>query len=82
MGKMFTITDVDTFASFKVKCDPESVIGLLERFVGFHMNKKYWNTVMIDGSVSDEKALEWIDHSYDLVVQKLPKLLKEELNLL
>lgn len=86
MGKMFTITDVDSFASFNVKCDPELAIELRERFVGvlpgFHMNKKHWNTIMMDGSVPDDKALEWIDHSYDLVLQKLPKLLKEELNLL
>ena len=86
MGKMFTITNVDIFASFNVKCDPELAIELRERYVGvspgFHMNKKHWNTIMMDGSISDDLAKEWLDHSYDLVVSKLPKLLKEELNTL
>ena len=36
----------------------------------YHMNKKHWNTVTIDGSVADEKIFSWIDHSYDLVVVK------------
>jgi predicted DNA-binding protein (MmcQ/YjbR family) len=84
MGKMFTITDVDKFESFNVKCDPELAIELREMYVGvlpgYHMSKKHWNTIMMDGSVPDDKAFEWIDHSYNLVVQKLPKLLKEELN--
>jgi len=84
MGKMFTITDVDSFASFNVKCDPELAIELRERYSevtpGYHMNKKHWNTIKMDGSIPDDLAQEWISHSYNLVVDKLPKLLKEEFN--
>ena len=70
-GKMFALTDVETFESINLKCDPEKAIELREKYEavvpGYHMNKKHWNTVMIDGSVSDKVLKEWIDHSYDLV---------------
>ena len=84
MGKMFALTNADNFVSFNVKCDPEIAEQLREEYSGvlpgYHMNKKHWNTIMMDGSIPDDRALEWIDHSYDLVIQKLPKVLKEELN--
>ncbi len=84
MGKMFTITNIDNFVSFNVKCDPELAMELREEYSGvlpgYHMSKKHWNTIMMDGSIPDNKSLEWIDHSYDLVVSKLSKKLKEELN--
>lgn len=84
MGKMFTITNVDNFISFNVKCDPEFAIELREEYSsvlpGYHMNKKHWNTVLMDGTIPDCKTNEWLDHSYDLVVSKLSKTLKEELN--
>ncbi len=86
MGKMFALTDVDGFVSFNVKCDPELAIELREEYSGvlpgYHMSKKHWNTIVMDGSIPDDKALEWIDDSYQLVIQKLSKTLKEELNLL
>jgi predicted DNA-binding protein (MmcQ/YjbR family) len=37
---------------------------------GYHMNKKHWNTILIDGSVPDKELFSWIDHSYDLVLKK------------
>ncbi|MGB5321310.1 MmcQ/YjbR family DNA-binding protein, partial [Lutimonas sp.] len=46
---------------------------------GFHMNKKHWNTVKPDGSLSNELFKELIDHSYDLVVKGLPKKLRDQL---
>lgn len=56
---------------FNVKCDPEKAIELRERHAcvlpGYHMNKKHWNTIVVDGSVSRAELLAWIDHSYDLV---------------
>lgn len=83
-GKMFSITNVDNFVSFNVKCDPEIAIELRESYAavlpGYHMNKKHWNTVLVDGTVPDSTLIRWIDHSYDLVVDKLPKKLKAELN--
>ncbi len=73
-GKIFAITDVETFESINLKCDPEKAIELREQYdavqPGYHMNKKHWNTVMVDGSVSDKLLREWIDHSYELVANK------------
>lgn len=84
MGKIFVLTDVDLFISINLKCDPEWAIELREKYSailpGYHMNKKHWNTVTIDGSLSDALIRELIDHSYDLVVEKLPKGVKLELD--
>lgn len=86
MGKMFALTDVDLFASINLKCNPERSQELRDQHTainpGFHMNKLHWNTIEIDGSLSDVFLKELIDHSYDLVVAKLPRALKAELALL
>ena len=83
MGKMFAAADLDLFESINLKCDPELAVELRERFPavlpGFHMNKKHWNTVLVDGSLSDRLIREWIDQSYDLVVEGLPLRLKAAL---
>ena len=83
MGKMFALTDVDEFVSINLKCDPEEAALLREQYEGvqpgYHMDKKHWNTVSTDGSVGDHLLKKWIDDSYDLVVAKLPKKLREEL---
>jgi predicted DNA-binding protein (MmcQ/YjbR family) len=82
MGKMFALADVDLFESVNLKCDPERSAELREQFPGivpgFHMNKNHWNTVSMDGSVPDKLVLELIDHSYELVVSKLPRSIKLE----
>jgi len=85
MGKMFALTglDRDEF-SVNLKCEPDWAIELRENYEnvqpGFHMNKKHWNTVVLEDSFMDEDLiLKMIDHSYDLVVKGLPKKLKEEL---
>ncbi|GHN02796.1 hypothetical protein WSM22_42850 [Cytophagales bacterium WSM2-2] len=73
-GKIFAITDVETFASVNLKCDPEKAVQLREEHdavqPGYHMNKKHWNTVVNDRSVPDKLLKEWIDHSYELVKGK------------
>ena len=74
-GKIFLLTGLDSEAlSFNVKCDPDKAIELREEFPcvlpGYHMNKKHWNTIMVDGSVTTKQLKEWIDHSYDLVAKK------------
>lgn len=82
-GKMFCLTNIDHFESINLKCDPELAIEWREKYEavqpGYHMNKKHWNTVIIDGSVPDKRILEWVDHSYALVVDSLPKKTKAEL---
>lgn len=80
-GKMFLLTGLDSDPlSFNVKCDPDLAVELRERYdavqPGYHMNKKHWNTVTVDGSVSGKLLREWIDHSYDLVVDSLPAKVK------
>jgi predicted DNA-binding protein (MmcQ/YjbR family) len=71
-GKIFLITGLDEEQlSFNVKCDPGLAIELREQYScvlpGYHMNKKHWNTIVVDGSVSSKQLKGWIDHSYDLV---------------
>lgn len=82
-GKMFALTGLNEDLSINLKCDPELAIDLRERYPavqpGYHMNKTHWNTVYINGSVSDKLVCEWIDHSYDEVVSKLPKKMREAL---
>ncbi|HOT88350.1 MAG TPA: MmcQ/YjbR family DNA-binding protein [Bacteroidales bacterium] len=73
-GKMFALTDLMESFSINIKCDPDKAIELREHYScvlpGYHMNKKHWNTIIIDGSIPDKLLKEWIDHSYDLVVHK------------
>lgn len=86
MGKVFLLTSLDDpdGLRFNVKCDPTLAEELREEYAcvlpGYHMNKKHWNTIVVDGSVSSKKLKEWIDHSYDLVVKSLPKKLRDELS--
>lgn len=81
MGKMFALTDVDLFAGVNLKCDPEEAEQLRESYPaiqpGYHMNKKHWNTVDMDGSLDDKFIRGLIDQSYDLVVKGLTKTQKE-----
>lgn len=83
MGKMFALTDIGSFASVNLKCDPEKAVELREQHAavipGYHMNKKHWNTVLMDGTVPDRLVKEWIDDSYRLVVASLPKKTQKEL---
>ena len=77
MGKMFALTNIDEFKSINMKCDPERAVSLRESHdaitAGYHMSKKHWNTVAIDGRLPDQLIFELIDHSYELVVNTLTK---------
>lgn len=83
MGKMFALTNIENFESINLKCDPEKAVELRAQFVGvlpgYHMNKKHWNTVLIDSDVNDKLMIKLIDASYDLVVKSLTKKLQSEL---
>ncbi|WP_068475592.1 MmcQ/YjbR family DNA-binding protein [Saccharicrinis aurantiacus] len=83
MGKMFALTSLDKDLSINLKCDPEKAIELREEYEaiipGYHMNKKHWNTVQIDGRLKVDLIKELIDHSYNLVVSKLTKAQKTQL---
>ncbi len=73
-GKIFALVNLDGDLSINLKCDPILAIELRERYSsvtsGYHMNKKHWNTVLLDGSIPDKDVLIWIDHSYDLIIKK------------
>lgn len=80
-GKMFALLDVELFESVNLKCEPEMAEELRERYdavlPGYHMNKKHWNTVLVNGSITDKLLLQWTKLSYDLVVASLPKKIRE-----
>ena len=78
MDKMFALVAVDAIPPrVSLKCDPEQAMVLRERYEavqpGYHMNKKHWNTVALDGSIPTQEITDMIDVSYTLVVQKLKK---------
>ncbi len=77
-NKIFLLTNVNAVPlTVNLKCDPERAVELRERYddvkPGYHMHKKYWNTVDLSGSLPDRLVYEMIDHSYEEVVKKLPK---------
>lgn len=77
-GKMFALTVPEEFpARINLKCDPERSIILRDGYdsilPGYHMNKRHWNTLVLDGSLPSKLVGELIDHSYDLVAASLPK---------
>lgn len=81
--KMFALADLnDNPPCVNLKCEPSQAIELREKYPcvtpGYHMNKKHWNTVILDDSVSDSLVCRWIDDSYKLVVDSLPKRKKTE----
>ena len=80
---MFALTNIETFESINLKCDPVRALELRATYEeiqpGYHMNKKHWNTVSMTGSLDDDFIIELIKHSYDLVVAKLPKKDREKL---
>lgn len=83
MGKMFALTNLNGDLSVSLKCNPELALELREKFPcvipGYHLSKIHWNTVILDGSVSDNLVKEWIDHSYWAVVSKLTKLQRTQI---
>jgi predicted DNA-binding protein (MmcQ/YjbR family) len=71
-GKIFLLLPLDKHPiTFNVKCDPALAIELREKYPavqpGYHMNKKHWNTVTLDGSLTRQMLQVFIDNSYDLV---------------
>ncbi len=76
-GKMFALASLDEIpATANLKCDPDLALELRDRYEqvrpGYHMNKKHWNTVEFDNGIPDAELHKMIDHSYELVVKRLP----------
>jgi len=84
-GKIFILINLDGDPSMNLKCDPGWAIDLREAnpaiTPGFHMNKKHWNTIALDGSLSKKLIHEMIDLSYELVLKSLPAKLQAEIGL-
>lgn len=76
--KMFLLLPLATEKlQFNVKCDPDEAIELREKYncilPGYHMNKKHWNTIIADGTLTAKKLLQFIHISYSLVIGKKTK---------
>ena len=84
-GKMFALSALDRPPPLQIsaKCDPDLVPELRASYPaigpGYHLNKRHWNTITLDGSLSREFVHDLIEDSYDLVVSALPKRTQEEL---
>jgi predicted DNA-binding protein (MmcQ/YjbR family) len=77
-GKMFALSQLGADSlRVSLKCEPQLAEGLRGAHAavlpGYHLNKRHWNTVIIDGSVPDDAIRDMIEDSYDLVVSKLPR---------
>ena len=84
VGKMFATFSPDDFpVQMNLKCDPERAVELRDEhpavLPGYHMNKRHWNTLMLDGSLPDRMIIELIQHSFECVVQKLPIAVRKRL---
>ncbi|MCL4155255.1 UNVERIFIED_CONTAM: hypothetical protein GTU68_030918 [Idotea baltica] len=82
---MFATLSLSGNRSMNLKCNPTLALELRDQYdaviPGYHMNKKHWNTIDLDLLANEKLLHEWIDHSYDLVWQKLPKRIKTAFDL-
>jgi predicted DNA-binding protein (MmcQ/YjbR family) len=83
-GRMFALVALGPSpGSISLKCDPEAALHLRARYAaitpGYHLNKRHWNTVELDGSVPEDELLELVDDSYELVMAKLTRAQRNEL---
>ena len=83
-GKIFALSALDrTPLQVSVKCEPDLAVALRDSYPairpGYHLNKRHWNTVTLDGSLTDQVVRDLIEDSYDLIVSALPKRVQEQL---
>jgi predicted DNA-binding protein (MmcQ/YjbR family) len=83
-GKIFLLLNLDNSPiSVNLKCDPGMAIELREKYdavqPGYHMNKKHWNTVILDGSIPPAEIRLMIDHSYEQIVLGMSRSAREKL---
>jgi predicted DNA-binding protein (MmcQ/YjbR family) len=81
-GKMFALIPLDSpELQITLKCEPAKAIELREHYScvepAFHFNKKYWNTIYLNREMHDEEVKQWIRHSIDEVIKKLPRSVRE-----
>ena len=85
LDKIFALTGLDRIPTqINLKCDPEYTLELRDQHCditgGYHMNKKHWNTVIVEGDLEDQMILSLIDHSYDIVVSSFTMKKTKELD--
>ncbi|HMJ67780.1 MAG TPA: MmcQ/YjbR family DNA-binding protein [Cyclobacteriaceae bacterium] len=82
-GKMFALTDINSFEHIALKVVPENGEVLREQYPSvvpaYHMSKKHWIDVIMDGAIPDKLVKKWIDESYELVVEGLTRKEREKL---
>jgi predicted DNA-binding protein (MmcQ/YjbR family) len=83
-GKMFALLDLsEESRGLSLKCDPDLALELRERYPevtpAYHFNKKHWNGIDLRSGLDSDKIKEWIDHSYQITVSKLPKKTREDM---
>jgi predicted DNA-binding protein (MmcQ/YjbR family) len=83
-GKMFALSALDRAPlQVSVKCEPELAVDLRNTYPairpGYHLNKRHWNTITVDGSLPDQLVRDLVEDSYDLVVSALPRRLRRAL---
>jgi predicted DNA-binding protein (MmcQ/YjbR family) len=83
-GKMFALSALErTPLEVSVKCEPELAVALRSSYdairPGYHLNKRHWNTITLDGSLPDRLVRDFVEDSYDLVVSALPARVREQL---
>jgi predicted DNA-binding protein (MmcQ/YjbR family) len=83
-GKMFALSRLGSeLLRVSLKCDPGLAVQLRAAHTavipGYHLNKRHWNTVVIDGSLGDRMIMDMIEDSYDLVVSRLPEARRRSL---
>jgi predicted DNA-binding protein (MmcQ/YjbR family) len=83
-GKMFALSRLGSSPlEVSVKCEPDLAVALRETHPeirpGYHLNKRHWNTITLDGTLPDQLVRDLIEDSYDLVVSALPKRVQDEL---
>ena len=83
-GKVFAISNLGSRPlRVSVKCEPELAEQLRATYPairpGYHLNKRHWNTITLDGSLPDQMVLDLVEDSYDLVVAGLPRATREAL---
>ena len=83
-GKIFILISLEGDFWMNLKCDPDRAIELREAHPaitpGYHMSKRHWNTIILDGSLSKKLLFELIDHSYDLVFRSLSGNIRLEID--
>jgi predicted DNA-binding protein (MmcQ/YjbR family) len=83
-GKVFAISALERAPlEVSVKCEPELAVELRNSYAairpGYHLNKRHWNTITLDGSLPDQLVRDLVEDSYDLIVSALPKRVQREL---